>query len=326
LAVAIGFESGIGRSRTLGPPEGYRLIAFAEAPDSTVSVIEADGRRHLFIDGFSASDETGAANYMAWMGRLPMLLHPNPEDALVICFGTGQTAHALRQEGPRRLDIVDLSQAVFDFAGQFPSNEEVLSDLRTRAIVMDGRAWLRRTDRQYDVITLEPMPPTFAAVNALYSREFYELASERLRPGGIVAQWLPIHLVDSYQAASISAAFQAVFPDSILWLDPVSVTGILLGRKGELGTPLGSDWPGLARERPGRSMDGSAIRAAAVLDRAGLASFAAPGRVITDDNQLLAYAWSSDPALDNFRKKAKENLDRITAIEEQSSSASRPDQ
>jgi len=316
LAVAFAFESGIGRSRTLGPPKGYKLVAFAEAPDSTVSVIDAGGRRHLFIDGFSASDETGAANYMAWMGRLPMLLHADPADALVICFGTGQTAHALREEGPQRLDIVDLSQAVFDFADEFPTNQGVLNDPRTRAIVMDGRAWLRRTSRQYDVITLEPMPPTFAGVNALYSREFYELAAERLRPAGIVAQWLPIHLVDPYQAASVTAAFQDVFPDSILWLDPASLTGILLGRKSPADAPLGSDWPGLARNRPGRTMDADAIRAAAVLDPEGLAQFAAPGDVITDDNQLLAYGWSSDPALENFQQRARENLARIYAITE----------
>jgi hypothetical protein len=248
------------------------------------------------------------------MGRLPILLHERPADALVICFGTGQTAHALREEGPERLDIVDLNQAVFGFAGRFPTNHGVLGDPRVRAIVMDGRAWLRRTERQYDVITLEPMPPTFAGVNALYSREFYLLAAERLRPGGIVAQWLPIHLVDAYQAASVAAAFQAVFPDSVLWLDPASLTGILLGRKGAASTPLGSDWPGLARSRPGRTLDADAIRAATVLDGQGLAQFAAPGKAITDDNQLLAYGRLSDPALQNFHRRAEENLARIREI------------
>jgi predicted membrane-bound spermidine synthase len=317
LAVAIALESGIGRGRTLGPPKGYELIAFAESPDSTVSVIDVAGRRHLFIDGFSASDETGAANYMAWMGRLPMLLHENPADALVICFGTGQTAHALREEGPQRLDIVDLSHDVFNFADKFPTNHGVLADPRTSAIVMDGRAWLRRTNKQYDVITLEPMPPTFAGVNALYSREFYELASQRLRPAGIVAQWLPIHLVDRYQAASVAAAFHDVFPDSILWLDPASLTGILLGRKGAADRPLGSDWPGLSRNRPGRTMDPDAIRAASVLEARGLARFAAQGNIITDDNQLLSYSWSIDPVLEKFQQKAADNLAEIRRLAEQ---------
>ena len=156
------------------------------------------------------------------MGSLPMLLHPDPERALVICFGTGQTANALRQENPEELDIVDLNRAVFDMAPFFDINEDVLNDPRVSAIVMDGRAWLRRTDRLYDVITLEPMPPNFAGVNSLYSREFYEIMADRLRPNGVVAQWLPFHLVTVHHATSVVATFRAVFPDAVLWIDPVT--------------------------------------------------------------------------------------------------------
>src|SRR5262249_41996017 len=158
----------------------------------------------------------------------------NPKDALVICFGTGQTANAVRQEGPAHLDIVDINQAVFDLAPLFPSNQGVLDDRpRVKAITMDGRAWLRRTQRRYDLVTLEPMPPTFAGVNALYSKEFYDLVSARLRPGGTVAQWMPFHLLDRHQAAAIAATFREVFPGAILWVDPLDDTGILLGRKGD---------------------------------------------------------------------------------------------
>jgi hypothetical protein len=129
-----------------------------------------------------------------------------------------------------------------------------------------------------------------------------------------VAQWLPIHLVDRYQAASIAAAFLQVFPDSILWLDPASLTGILLGRKGTAVVPLGSQWPGLARSRPGRTMNAEAIRTAAILDAKELASLASIGKVITDDNQLLSYGWSKDPVLENFRQRAEQNLARIRNI------------
>jgi spermidine synthase len=157
-----------------------------------------------------------SVSYMAWMGRLPMLLHPAPRRALVICFGTGQTANAVLQEGPERLDVVELNPAVLRMAPLFASNHGVLADPRVRAIAMDGRAWLRRSAERYDVVTLEPMPPHFAGVNALYSREFYEIVSARLAPGGIVAQWLPLHLLPPFHAASIAATFRSVFPDAFL--------------------------------------------------------------------------------------------------------------
>ena len=132
---------------------------------------------------------------MAWMGHLPMLLQDNPKQALVICFGTGQTSHAVRKENPDELDIVDINPNVFKLAHHFRSNENVINDPKVKTIVMDGRAYMRRTHKTYDVITLEPMPPSAAGVNALYSKEFYELAKQKLSANGVIAQWLPLHLV-----------------------------------------------------------------------------------------------------------------------------------
>ncbi|HSO36794.1 MAG TPA: fused MFS/spermidine synthase, partial [Labilithrix sp.] len=209
LAVAIAGESGVGRRRVISNlgSDVAKVVAFEEGPDSTIAVTEAaDGVRVLLIDGFAASSgPTAGAHYMIWMGRLPMMLHPSPTQALVICFGTGQTANAVRSEGPALLDIVDLNAAVYRMAPYFDSNEHVLDDPRVHANVMDGRAWLRRVDRAYDVITLEPMPPTFAGVNALYSREFYETAARRLNDGGVLAQWVPFHILSLPDALAIVA-------------------------------------------------------------------------------------------------------------------------
>jgi spermidine synthase len=301
LVLALATQSGAGRDRVQGrtrPGVGYKVLDFAEAPDATVAVLEYDdGQRVLLIDGFQATAETHTADYMTWMGRLPMLLHDQPGRALVICFGTGQTANALRREGPTALDVVELSETVLRMADRFTSNERILTAPMVEATVMDGRAWLRRTERRYDVITLEPMPPNFAGVNALYSVEFYELMASRMNPGALAAQWLPFHIVSPEHAAAITAAFHAVFPDSILWLDPIGGTGILLGRHDPPPDPppLASVWPGLTRSvssgpaARGRTLTHQQIRDAVVLNKEGVARYAALAAPVTDDNQVLAY-------------------------------------
>ncbi len=291
LGVAVFAASGVGRMRVQGrltfPVQ--RVLGYHETPDATVAAVEYEGgSRALVVDGFVAALEHSSAHYMEWMGRLPMLLHPSPRRALVIAFGTGQTAHGVRVEGPAALDLVDLNEAVFHLAPLFPSNHDVLRDPRVRAAVMDGRAWLRRTQGSYDVVTLEPMPPYFAGVNALYSLEFYRLAARRMNPGAVIAQWLPFHLLPPHHAASVAATFHAVFPDSIVWIDPVGQTGILLGRRDGGTPPLGFEWPGLLRSAPGR-MRREEIARAVALDSAGLARYASLGTLVTDDNQLLAY-------------------------------------
>ncbi len=310
LLVAVSFESGIGRDRVqlrynFGP---MKILQHREGPDATISVVEnlKLGIRDLLIDGFAASgDHPTFTHYMPWMGHLPMILHPDPQRALVICFGTGQTANAVREENPQRLDIVDLNAAVFEMAHLFPVNNSVLKDPRVFPTVMDGRAWMRRAPYSYDVITLEPMPPNFAGVNNLYSKEFYELARANLNPGGVVAQWVPCHLMHADHSRSVAATFQRVFPNSGLWIDPVSFTGILVGVKGE--TPVGSSWPGLEREI-WRSLTDKQIKAAMILDPRGLQRYVARHPHVTDDNQMLSYGSALMPQTGGGQKGALRHI------------------
>jgi len=292
LAVAISTTSSPGRDRPYGTlrRDLRSVIAVDEGPDSTITVLGVpNGTRMLMIDGFVAADDNPLGNqYMEWMGRLPAMLHDNPRSALVICFGTGRTANSVRLEGISSLDIVDLNAAVFNVAHLFEINQGVLDDPRTRSVVMDGRAWLRRTTERYDLVTLEPMPPNFAGVNALYSREFYLSVAEHLNPGGIAAQWLPFHLVEVDHATAIAASFADVFHESILWIDPASGTGILLGRVEPGSTPLGETWPGFARPIT-RPLNRSEVHKAVRLSGKTFADYAKLGRLITDDNQLLSF-------------------------------------
>ncbi|MEM9189765.1 MAG: fused MFS/spermidine synthase [Myxococcota bacterium] len=258
------------------------VLYVAEGPDATVWVTREtrSGVRKLVIDGFEASGEDGISEYyMRWMGALPTLGIGRLRRALVICFGTGQTARALRDQGPAELEIAELSAAVLDAADFFETNDEVLKDPRVTAHVMDGRALLRRGAAPYDVVTLEPMPPNFAGSNNLYSVEFYELVAKRLAEGGLAAQWLPIHLISERHMRAIVGSFVSVFPHSRLWLDPEGGTGILVGGQ--------TAWEVI----PGRQVLGlgsAEIAQHFLLAAPELRTLAGNARV-TDDNQLLAF-------------------------------------
>ncbi|MCP5540431.1 MAG: fused MFS/spermidine synthase [Akkermansiaceae bacterium] len=301
------FGSGAGRVRVAKADTfiraKYRVIETRNGPESSSAVVESGGARALFIDGYLATAQTGnPRNYMDAMGRLPMLLHPAPRDGLVICFGTGQTANGMRDENPERLTVVDLNPAAFAFAGHFSANHGVLDDPRVRTRLMDGRQWLRRSPDRYDAIALEPMPPFFAGSNALYAIEFYEEAAARLNAGGLMAQWFPLHLMSPEDARAVAAAFQFVFPDAILWLDPASVggagvpeQGILIGRRRSEGeeeeetVEFWREWPGFARSGERRVFGEDEVRAGVWLTPTELRAFARGAEPVTDDNQLLAY-------------------------------------
>lgn len=319
LALAVAAGSGAGRLRMQIDADRLRptrLLDVKESADSTVTTAELDGgMRVLVIDGFVASGDAKTAHYMPWMGRLPMLMHEKPEQALVICFGTGQTANAVRRERPVHLDIAEINPAVLDFAKDFPVNEGVLDDPSVTAHVMDGRAWLRRTTTRYDVVTLEPMPPTFAGSNALYSLEFYELIKAKSRPDARVAQWLPFHLVTPRESASIVRTFVTAFPEAWLWIDLESRTGVLLGRVGEpRDRPPDERWPGLARGGTGRDLTDEQVRHNQLFGPEVLARYAERGELITDDNQRLSYGFGRLKGFDGLGKGELDVLRALAAV------------
>lgn len=300
LSAAIALQTGVGKTHVLGffasdeNGKPGKILNFFEGPDATTSAVAyADGSHALLINSTLASLDAGnkhvhSSHYMAWMGHLPMLLQTNPQQALVICFGTGQTANAVRKENPQELDIVDINVNVFKLAHYFNSNQDVLKDPRVKTIVMDGRAYMRRTAKKYDIITLEPMPPGTVGVNALYSKEFYESARQKLQPDGVIAQWLPFNGIAPEYAASIAKTFQQVFPNAVLWLDSASYTGILLGVN-NTQTIATSNWPGFQRVRIERNLSQQQIEQSIALNAEELKMYSAHGRIISDDNQLLSY-------------------------------------
>ncbi len=161
--------------------------------DSTATVIATGNgmRKLLLVNGYGMTSLTPVTKMMA---HLPLaFLDRPPQDALVICFGMGTTFRSLHSWGIP-VTVVELVPSVPRLFGYFHSDaSEVLSSPLSHIVVDDGRRYLERTARQYDVITIDPPPPVEAAGSSLlYSKDFYSVVRQRLRPGGILQQWLPI--------------------------------------------------------------------------------------------------------------------------------------
>ncbi|MBI3638011.1 MAG: hypothetical protein HY216_17585, partial [Candidatus Rokubacteria bacterium] len=216
-----------------GGPGAPSVEAHHDGIGASISVVRyPTGDKTLRIDGFEASSDKVDADYMPMMTHIPMLLHPDPRRLLVICFGTGATAGAGLFYPGTSIDAVDINRTVFAFAPYFLAvNHGVARDPRARLVVDDGRNFLLTTGERYDVITSEPMPPYHAGVVNLYSKEYYERARDRLRPGGFVVQWLPMHLLTVEDSLRILRTVQDVFPETTLWLQ--SNTGVIVARRDE---------------------------------------------------------------------------------------------
>lgn len=190
--------------------DSYATVAVADTPRGSFLMMNSTRMMGTALEG---------RRYARLMGHLPTLLHPNPRRALVIAFGCGMSAGALSvQPELARITCVELSPAVLAAGDAFrEANLDVLRSPKVEFVLADGRNYLQRSQERFDVITLEPPPPTQAGVVNLYSADYYELCRERLTDDGIVCQWVPVSLLDEPDLRLVTKAFLTAFPDATLW-------------------------------------------------------------------------------------------------------------
>ena len=95
------------------------------------------------------------------MAHLPLWLADDPKDILVICFGMGTTVRSASRHRGLEVYAVDRIPAVFEsFAFFHPDDASLLRRPNIHAIVDDGRNVLLINPRKYDVITVDPAPPS----------------------------------------------------------------------------------------------------------------------------------------------------------------------
>jgi len=89
------------------------------------------------------------------------------------------------------MDVVEIEPAVVAASRFFRQlHGGVLEDPRVRTVIADVRNFLLTTRERYDVIISEPSNPWMSGLASMFSEEFFQLARERLRPSGIMLQWI----------------------------------------------------------------------------------------------------------------------------------------
>ncbi len=300
------------------------IVSYEEGLGATVAVIEQgqpDRRfRRLYIQGVSnTGDAMPSLRYMRLQALLPLVIHKGePKSALVIGLGTGITAGSLlAYPGLDRRVAAELLPSVARASALFAGNFNAAGDSRLDVRVADGRRELMRSQERYDLITLEPPPPSAAGVVNLYSSDFYRLARERLEPNGLVAQWLPIATQNDEDTRALVRSFLDSFPHATLWtteLHEMLLIGSIEPQEldaSRIAARIAD--PTLATALRDVGISGPAdLLATWMTDRAGLEHYAGSALPVTDDQPRIEYAsWVRPdelqrtlPALVALRSKA----------------------
>ena len=195
------------------------LLYYREGPTGIVTVKRLTGELSLAIDGKVDASTGGDMLTQKTLAHLPLLLHAHARTICIIGLGSGVTLGSALVHPVEGVDVVEISPEVVEASGYFAvENRHALADHRTRLILGDGRSHLALSKRQYDVIISEPSNPWMAGVAALFTREFFTAARDRLTPDGIICQWAHTYDISNQDLRSIVATFASVFPNGTMWL------------------------------------------------------------------------------------------------------------
>ena len=230
-----------GPLRFVDLPAGGRLLSYREGVMAAVSVVsDADGVARLHINNRVQEGSSASGQVETRLAQMPLIMHPSPQTALFLGYGTGYTANAAALDPKVKVKAVELLPEVIEAAGIFalktgaPASASPVS-----TVAADARRYVQSTTDRYDVIVADLFHPARNGAGSLYTVEHFSAARSRLEPGGLFCQWLALHQMDIETLRSIMAAFVQVYPNAVAVLASNSLDTPVLGL---ISRPDQSSW------------------------------------------------------------------------------------
>jgi len=186
----------------------YHQIRVTDSGD--VRVLHFDNSSQSAI--YKSRPLVSAYPYTEFLG-LGRVFVSDPADVLVIGLGGGIIPHQLLADLPHvRVDCAEIDPEVIEVAKRFfyfPA-----SNPRLRVAAEDGRRFLNRSERRYDIIVVDAFYKDSVPFH-LVTREFYALCRQKLTPRGV----LVVNMIGTVRGkrsalfASVYRTMGAVFPE-----------------------------------------------------------------------------------------------------------------
>ncbi len=298
---------------------GGALVDFREGRAAHLAVIRRDGRLRLEIDKLWQGEDRKTHQIMA--AHIPALLHPAPKDVLAIGMGTGQTFSRFLMYDIDRLDCVEIERELIDIVRDH-YDSAWMDDPRAHIVIEDGRNYVHHSDRQYDIVSLAVGQTFRSGVAAFYTTDFYRATKGRMKPEGLISQFVPLPLFTVDEFRRIVQSFLEVFPESALWYNNAEM--LLIGANGKAAA--------FRTERLAELVSNAAVRsdlefshwggprewlrhsdsllACYLVDGVGLSRLAQGTAAFTDDLPRLEYSTAAVEGRDAWNLEA---LDEIRA-------------
>lgn len=167
----------------------YKLSYDTGPPGIPRIVVNVNESLHQFIFDFSYNDENIKKTKEDYLR--PYKLAKNFDDILVLGAGTGNDLVMALKHNPKRIDAVEIDRKIYEL-GKRLNVHKPYDDPRVQVHIDDGRAFLKKTNRKYDLIVMGTLDSqtllsgmsNIRLDNYMYTLESFQSIRERLKPDG----------------------------------------------------------------------------------------------------------------------------------------------
>lgn len=169
--------------------DGLRVVDRRSSMYGQLTLTRLGESHTLYQDGlpiFTIPDPQSAEETVHYA----LLLHPEPQKVLLIGGGfSGALFEILKHPSVQSVDYVELDPEIVRLYRQFFPIlwDSLKNDARVHIHLTDGRLYLRQTSRKYDAIITALPDPYTVQLNRFYTRQFFRLCAQKLRPDGILS-------------------------------------------------------------------------------------------------------------------------------------------
>jgi len=213
---------------------GFELLESGNSIYGNITIVKREELSTVYTNGlydFTVPDRQTSER----QAHLPLLEHPDPKDVLLIGGGSGGILGEVLKHPVKSVEYVELDPLLIRLARKALPATGSLDDPRVHVTTdMDGRLFVKGTDKTFDVIIISLPEPHTAQINRFYTEEFFREASRVLREDGILSFSMssnPNYISDeqSQLYGTLKNTLAAVFQDVVI--TPGETNSFLTSRK-----------------------------------------------------------------------------------------------
>jgi spermidine synthase len=193
-----------------------KVLFYQEGLMSTVKVFDQGNTRSMSIDGrVIASTGPALLQKERMIAHLPFFLKREIRRVLSVGLASGiSTGSMTLHPEVEQIDCVELIRPVFAASSYFSDyNHRIDRQPGVRLIQEDVLSFLQTNTDRYDLISSDGKLGSLNKGNTvMLSRDYYDICHDRLSPGGLFIQWVPLITPDTIMQV-ILQTLHTVFPE-----------------------------------------------------------------------------------------------------------------